>query len=105
MEEVREALAVGAPTAPLAGVTAQLVCARSNPFGGDQQSVAAAKGEDGGLTVVAVDASGGISVSVSQQPQAGGDGATWRTTRIEGLGYRDGEYGWGGVLGPPKFWN
>lgn len=50
------------------------------------------------MTVAAVDESGGISISVSRQSEAGADDCPWRTTRISGSGFRDGENGWGGVV-------
>jgi len=96
--EVRDAIAAGAPTAPLASLSAQLVCSAANPCGGDLTSVAAHKGpgDAGALTVAAVDAAGGIVVSVSQAPNARA-GSAWKTQRVEGEGFRDGESGWGGV--------
>ena len=89
---VREALAAGAPTAPLAGLSAQLVCAAADPCGGDVMGVTAYQGEGGMVMVAAVDATGGLSLS--SRPSGHG---TWNTRRIEGPGFRDGESGWGGV--------
>jgi len=98
VDEVREAIAAGAPTAPLAELSAQLVCPAANPRGADLTSVAAHKapGDAGAVTVAAVDAAGGIVVSVSQAPD-GSAGNAWDTHRVQGEGFRDGESGWGGV--------
>ena len=95
MDEVREAIALGAPTAPLSSISAQLVCAAATSAGGDIQSVTAHKSDDGAMTVAAVDAAGGIAVCVKHRNT--GDGSPWKTKRIDGPGFRDGEFGWSGL--------
>ncbi len=98
VDEVRRAIEAGAPTAPLAELSAQLVCPAANPRGADLTSVAAHKapGDAGAVTVAAVDAAGGIVVSVSKAPDCSA-GNAWDTHRVQGEGFCDGESGWGGV--------
>jgi len=91
---VRDALSSGAPTAPLASMSAERVSPASSPCGGDMMSVTAVKGPT--VTVAAVDASGGIAISVARQYETTA-ARTWQTTHLEGPGFRDGESGWGGV--------